>query len=166
MAGEGNIDRVDPDDQIELEASMGDGPVAERNVVNEPGRSAQAAPATEHRLTPETIVDRARSLAAQGRLEEAAELYRDAAIADPVNVDLRMTLGSIHDARGDYLAALEQYEHARAIDPESVEALLAIGTALAALSRFDAAERELRRAVKLDPTCAAGFATLGIVYFR
>lgn len=126
--------------------------------------AAEPSPAV---LPPEDErVTQAQQLAASGDAAGAVDLYRAMLLERPHDVDLRLQLAKLYEARGEALMALEQYEAAREVDDGDVRVLLDLAVTLAGLRRFDAAERELRRVLKLDPLNADAYAHLGMVSFR
>jgi len=124
-----------------------------------PPPAAPAPPAGER-------LARARELAAEGRIDEAREVYREILAANPLSLKARNNLGALYDEAGQHELALEQFEAAEKIDPENVEVLGNLGAALGALGRYEEAERVLRRALRIEPESVDVHANLGILSFR
>jgi protein O-GlcNAc transferase len=87
----------------------------------------------------------------QGRLEEAATLYRQALVDRPEHFDSLRLLGIVHGQLDQYDRAVELIERAIAIDPGAAVAHGNRGIALQALGRFDEAIARYDRAIALGP---------------
>jgi len=106
--------------------------------------------------THETLLARARDLAATGRLDEArsALLELRARIARP-SANLEMHLASVEHARGDVEGAIAALEAAIAAEPTLGAAHKNLSALHAAAGRLPEARRALERAVALLPTDAS-----------
>ncbi|MDP2955586.1 MAG: tetratricopeptide repeat protein [Longimicrobiales bacterium] len=111
-------------------------------------------------------LNRARDLAASGRIQEALALYRAIVAENPNSVKARSGLGELVEGLGQHEAAREQFEAASKIEPDNVEVLNNLGAVLGVMGRYDAAEAELRRALRLSPDHVAVRASLGILHYR
>jgi Flp pilus assembly protein TadD len=108
----------------------------------------------------------AKEQARGGRLEEAADLYRELVEEDPVSVRARNNLGILLDEMGNHEEAVELFEGARTLDPENQEILCNLGAALGAMGRFPEAEEVLQQALRLGPADLLVRTNLGILFFR
>jgi tetratricopeptide (TPR) repeat protein len=99
----------------------------------------------------------ARTLAAaverhrEGRLGEAAGLYRKILADRPKHPDALHLLGLVEHARGSHAEALALIDRAIAADQRIAAFHVARGVVLAALGRTDLAESAVERALALDP---------------
>lgn len=104
---------------------------------------------------------------AQGRTEEAMELYRRAAMLNPGNLNSRGTLAGLLLVRGrlaEARALLGPNLHQRGTDSPLYRQNRAV---LAMLEgRLDDAERDFTRALRLDPRSSAALAGLGSLYLE
>ena len=102
----------------------------------------------------------------EGRLEDAAELYRELVEEDPTSVRALNNLGVILDESGDPEGAVTRLQAARRIEPQNQEVLGNLGAALGSLGRFAESEEILRSAFRLDPSNLQIRTNLGILLFR
>jgi len=109
---------------------------------------------------------RAKAKVQDGRVEEAAELYRSVLAEDPANLKARNNLGALYGALGQHDLALEQFEAAARLQPDNVEVLNNLSSTLALLGRYEEAEAGLRRALRLAPDDVEVHAGFGILWFR
>jgi len=135
-------------------------------------RSGSEPPGTlaESDTIPESIWEQkmawAKARARDGRLEEAAELYRELLEEQPDNVRALNNLGVLLDEMGDAEGAVARLRAAKGIEPRNQEVLGNLGAALGALGRYGEAEEELRLAYRIDPSNLQVRANLGILLFR
>ena len=101
-------------------------------------------------------------LAADGRYEEAAELFELALHIEPGRMRVRDGLAISFLGMGDVGAAIEVYREALEADPESVEARAGLVNALAGRGEFDEAIRFYRELMKADPGNARSHYNLGV----
>ncbi len=87
----------------------------------------------------------------EGRLAEAAELYRRILALQPKHPDALHLLGLVEHARGAHADSLKLIERAIAINGRIAAFHTARGTVLAALGRGEAAFQALARALALEP---------------
>jgi predicted Zn-dependent protease len=86
-----------------------------------------------------------------GRLDEAARLYRLAADAEPGNPDARFNLGCVLMEQGDHAAAERALRQAIGLAPQDYQAWANLGECLLAQQRLDEAEQVLRKALAREP---------------
>lgn len=89
--------------------------------------------------------------AAQGRLADAAALYRRAVELAPDYGEAHNNLGNVLRATGQWEAAIASFDAALRLQPDFAEAHLNRGIALTSARRLDEAMASLDRAAKLDP---------------
>ncbi|MBK8208714.1 MAG: tetratricopeptide repeat protein [Rhodospirillales bacterium] len=97
----------------------------------------------------------------EGRLAEAAELYRRILALQPKHPDALHLLGLVEHARGAHADSLKLIERAIAINGRIAAFHTARGTVLAALGRGEAAFQALTRALALEPRNPEALNTLG-----
>jgi len=103
------------------------------------------------RLNPYTFARRGQDALESGRVGEALELLRAAALVLPEDAEIRVHLGAALARSGDNEAALEQYREAVRLQPTNPRAHYNLGTTLLTLGREDEALGPLTRAVELHP---------------
>jgi predicted O-linked N-acetylglucosamine transferase (SPINDLY family) len=85
------------------------------------------------------IFARACLLHQQGKLREAAPLYRRVLLADPAHFDAHHMLGLLHAQQGEFLGAVKAIGHALKLEPRNQQALSNFGNVLRALGQFNEA---------------------------
>jgi tetratricopeptide (TPR) repeat protein len=89
-----------------------------------------------------------------GKLEEAAEGYRQLLLDEGPDADVCFNLANVLEGLGEIQAAIERLYEAVAIDPDHADAWNNLGNLLAAKNRLDAALNAYRRAVAVEPDYA------------
>lgn len=87
----------------------------------------------------------------QGKLDEAALLYRKILLANPKDVSAWMNLGTLLRTQGHHEAALAATHRALELDPNNASVLTNYGNGLLALDRNDEALAAQERAVDISP---------------
>ncbi|MDH3305162.1 MAG: sulfotransferase [Gammaproteobacteria bacterium] len=87
-----------------------------------------------------------------GRVEDAAQLYKEVLHDNPENVDATRMLGIIAYAAGDIDEAERLFRRTVKLAPDFVNAIIDLGKVLKEQNRFEEAIECLRRATKLEPT--------------
>lgn len=87
----------------------------------------------------------------QGKLDEAALLYRKILLANPKDVSAWMNLGTLLRTQGHHEAALAATHRALELDPNNASVLTNYGNGLLALDRNDEALAAQQRAVDISP---------------
>src|SRR6516162_3413705 len=95
------------------------------------------------------LVQQAFGLHRQGRLDEAAGLYRSVLVHRPDNFDASYLLGMLKMQQGRPAQALPLLEAAVKIKPHAPEALTILGAVLAALGRPAEALEAYERLIKV-----------------
>ncbi len=111
----------------------------------------------------QTALEKAVMLHRQGRLREAASLYRDFLGQNPRHAEALGLLGVIEVQAGNLSAGIELLDRAIAIDPNNAILFNNRGNALRDLRRFDEALISFDRAVALKPDFAQAFHNRGNV---
>ncbi|MGA8262454.1 MAG: tetratricopeptide repeat protein [Arenicellales bacterium] len=106
----------------------------------------------------------AASLHALGRLEEAAEDYRQALELEPKNAEAHNNLGNILRDLGRYVDSTESHRQAIALRPAFVEAHFNLGLTLSALEDYRGAEAAFRTVLRMRPDIADAHNHLGNLY--
>lgn len=100
----------------------------------------------------------------EGRLEQAAPIYRKGLEISPKSAFLHFNLGlSLYRAKR-YTESLQEFQWAIQIDSNDSEAHLMAGICLYRLSDFEQSAAYFHRAVKLDNASAEAFYNLSVVY--
>jgi tetratricopeptide (TPR) repeat protein len=90
----------------------------------------------------------------EGRLEDAAQRYRELLRDEGPDADVCFNLANVLEGLGETQAAIERLHEAVAIDPEHVDAWNNLGNLLADRNRLDDAIDAYRRAVAVEPDYA------------
>jgi Flp pilus assembly protein TadD len=104
----------------------------------------------------------ARSLAMQGKVDQAIETLQSAKGSNPSDSRLTATLGRLLVVADFPADGLATFEEGLARDPNSVPLLIGQGVALDAMSRHDEAQDSYRKALQLDPGNAAARKNLAL----
>ena len=127
------------------------------------GEAAPRPPASPPRVVDDAaaVFNRGNSLAAQGKLAEAVEAYRQVLRLDPHHVEAQVNLGAMLIRQGKTDQAIAQYRFALDIDPDHAEAHYNLGRALTAVGRIEQAIAEYREAIRVAPGFAQAHINLG-----
>ncbi len=87
----------------------------------------------------------------QGRLDEAAVAFREAAALNPSEPITFNNLGAVLKSQGNAAEAVDVFKKAIALDPKAAMAYSNLGSALTAVRRYDEAIAALRDALTLQP---------------
>jgi predicted TPR repeat methyltransferase len=110
----------------------------------------------------EQLLREAVGLHQAGRLDEAAERYRDVLERDPQNPNALNLLGMVHHQRGEHEKAAELLQRAVKVAPGVFGFENNLGNILLALQRAEPAEEAYRRAIALNPDYAEAHNNLGV----
>jgi tetratricopeptide (TPR) repeat protein len=100
----------------------------------------------------QALIERARSAAAAGRLDEARTAYERAIGMSPDSAFLYHEIGVLERRQGNTDRALEHLRKATELDPSDAAALVEAGSILEDRGDFDAALTEYQRAAALEPS--------------
>jgi tetratricopeptide (TPR) repeat protein len=131
---------AEPTGQLQLD--FGDEPVPSRAVIESGPRSA------------DDWWELGCDLESRGRLEEAAQAYRQALLAGGPDARLCFNLGNVLYALGQKGQAAERFRQAVELDPAMAEAWNNLGNALAELDQGDEARAAFEEALKRNPVYA------------
>ncbi len=98
------------------------------------------------------VVERARTAAREGRLDDARSAYQQALQLSPDTAFLHRELGLVERRRGDLTAALAELRRAVALDTSDAATLIDIGDLLEQQGHYDEAVQAFRSAFELDPS--------------
>ena len=101
---------------------------------------------------------------ALGRLEEAAESFRQALRRTPDMVEAHLNLAITLRAQDKLDLAAKTFHKALALDPDLVEAHLNLGNILKAQGKLDAAIEGFRKVLKLKPDYAEAHNNIGNIF--
>ena len=93
-------------------------------------------------------------LAAEGKLTEAAQAYREVVERDPDNAEAHARLGGMHLMLQQYSAAIESFQRAISLDGGQARAFVGMGMAYLHNGRHQLARAALERARSLRPELA------------
>jgi Flp pilus assembly protein TadD len=93
----------------------------------------------------------ARSLAAQGEVDQAIEVLRSVQKRESFDAELCSTLGRLLVTANRPDEALAAFEDGLSHDPQSVPMLIGQGVSLDAAGRHDAAQESYRKVLDIDP---------------
>ena len=100
-------------------------------------------------------------LQAQGQLDEAMALYRDALARDPNDVVAYSNLGTALAANGQLDEAIARYRQALALAPNDADSHYNLANALTAQGKFADAVSQFREALRIEPGFAEAHLNLG-----
>ena len=90
-------------------------------------------------------------------------LLQDAAVHDPNNVTIWISLGNLFMDNARYLEAIDAYEKALALTPENVDVRVDMGTCYRRLGKYEKAAEEFRKAITIDSRHPFAHRNLGVV---
>ena len=88
---------------------------------------------------------------AQGKLQEAKDIFEGLAVLDPNNPYLHSMLGAICQQMQQYDVAILRYSRALELFPQDINALTNRGEIYLNLGKFQDAAKDLKTAIDLDP---------------
>jgi tetratricopeptide (TPR) repeat protein len=108
-------------------------------------------------------LDEALQAHAEGRIDEAVELYKEVIAVDPENQYAWYNLGLIHQQRGSANLAEDEYRKALEIDPGFVPAMFNLAILLSGIGETDEAVELYRGVIALEPDNASAHLNLGFL---
>jgi Flp pilus assembly protein TadD len=138
-----------------LHLSQSQIPGLNRNAVGKPTNSADRAKALQ-------LFNRGNKSLAQGAYAEAAALYEEALLIDPLHAETLNNLGSSLSQLGRFMEAEQCFRESIAIKPDYSDPHGNLGILLRVKSDLLGAEASLRRALKLRPNFIEARANLGL----
>jgi tetratricopeptide (TPR) repeat protein len=112
----------------------------------------------------ESICQRARQALAQGRSEDARQLYVEALAMRSDVPDVHYGLATACYLLNDIDGAAYHFKEVTRLDPLRAGAYINLGAVYNRLEEYDDAVRTLRRGIQIDPHRAEGYYNLGLVY--
>jgi len=106
------------------------------------------------------------ALEAQGKHDEAAQVYRQALAIEPDNIDAHNSLGMILDRQGLKQEAIREFRLSLAIKPDQAMAHSNIGRILVETHQLPEAVEEFTQLLRLNPADAHAHDNLGIALFQ
>jgi tetratricopeptide (TPR) repeat protein len=100
------------------------------------------------------------------KIAEAAALYGEILLLDPMHAPACINLGTIHYNQRQFLEAEHLYRQAAAVDPEYALAFFDLGNVLDELQKLPEAIEAYRSAIRLVPTYADAHYNLALAYER
>ncbi|MCU0537196.1 MAG: tetratricopeptide repeat protein [Hydrococcus sp. Prado102] len=110
------------------------------------------------------IVNLGTVLRQQGKLEEAAQTYRQAIALDPNCAEAYNNLGSTLDSQGKFKEAIAAYENAISIKPDSAGVYNNLGNALQEQNDLENAIAAYENAIAINPDLAEAHYNLGNIF--
>jgi len=103
------------------------------------------------------------ALIASGRIDEAIECFRRAALLEPNSATTHYNLGHALATRGDLGGAIAHLLQALQVDPANVSAHYELGNVYMAQRQLEQAAIQFRETVRLSPAYAEAHNNLGVV---
>lgn len=98
-----------------------------------------------------SMLQQAIALHRSGRVDDAAQLYREILKVDPNHADALQLLGAVAHQQGAHAEAVALLQRSLAVDPLGPRTWNNLGEALRAMGQLDEAEYALREAVRISP---------------
>ena len=108
--------------------------------------------------SPESFLNEAEALTAEGKISQAVEAYEQAIIADPTNPSTYVSLARVQLLAGLYQEALNNADNALLLNPSNAMALTVKAWALNYMEDYLGAEAVIAQAIELDANNALAYA--------
>jgi Flp pilus assembly protein TadD len=108
----------------------------------------------------------ARTLVANGKLDQAVRILRDLVRAEPANFDARAMLGTTLAIQGTRTESIQQMTEAVKLRPNSAEAYNLLGTTLSRFMETADAKSAFEHAILLDPALAEAHVNLALLLLQ
>jgi len=112
----------------------------------------------------ESLCQRARQAIAQGKIEQARQLYLQALGLKSDAPDVHYGLATVCFLLNDLDSAAYHFKEVTRLDPLRPGAHINLGAVYNRLEEYDEAVKALRRGIQIDPQRAEGYYNLGLVY--
>jgi cytochrome c-type biogenesis protein CcmH/NrfG len=112
----------------------------------------------------EGLCQEARQSIAQGKIEQAHELYLQALDLNAELPDLHYGMATVCFMMNDLESAAYHFKEVIRLDPTRAGAFVNLGAVYNRMEQFDDAIQILRRSIQVDPKRAEGYYNLGLVY--
>jgi predicted O-linked N-acetylglucosamine transferase (SPINDLY family) len=131
--------------------------------LNAPAIRAEASITQQAISESEALKNQGNAHISNGKLQEAAECFRQAIARNPRFAEAYTNLGFVFQVQGNLGEAVTLYRKALECNPELLTAHQNLGFTLMSLGQSAAAEESLRRVVELAPEHAAALQSLGVI---
>jgi tetratricopeptide (TPR) repeat protein len=108
--------------------------------------------------SPESFLNEAEALTAEGKISQAVEAYEQAIISDPTNPATYISLARVQLLAGLYQEALKNADNALLLNPNNAMALTVKAWALNYMEDYLGAEATIAQALELDANNALAYA--------
>jgi Flp pilus assembly protein TadD len=122
------------------------------------GSASALSPADESKE-----VAKARSLAADGRFDDACNTLRGVLSVDKNNVDAHYFLGLVLGRQGKYEPSISHEKAALELDPGNAAAYSILGLSLGSLRQYSDAALALQESIRLQPTAPSSYVNLAAI---
>ncbi len=110
--------------------------------------------------SPESFVNEAEKLQADGKLSQAIEVYKSASLVSPDNPAIFLSIAKLEIMLNEYPLAVENAGNALVVNPNNAQALALRGYALGLQGDYLEAESSLNQAINIDPNNPVPYAYL------
>jgi tetratricopeptide (TPR) repeat protein len=115
-------------------------------------------------LNVEALCQEARQAIAQGKIEQAHDLYLQALDQNAELPDIHYGVATVCFMMNDLESAAYHFKEVIRLDPTRAGAFVNLGAVYNRMEQFDDAIQILRRSIQVDPKRAEGYYNLGLVY--
>jgi len=129
----------------------------------EKAKVAVPAPQTEPLNAEAKSLIKARSLAAEGRYDDACNELRALLDKNPKNVEANYFLGYVLGLEGKFEASVSREKNAVELDPGNASAYNVLGLSLGSLHQYPDAALALQQAIKLQPLAPNSYVNLAAI---
>jgi len=112
----------------------------------------------------EGLCQEARQAIAQGKIEQAHDLYLQALDLNAEAPDIHYGVATVSFMMNDLESAAYHFKEVIRLDPIRAAAYVNLGAVYNRLEQYDEAIQALRRSIQLDPKRSEGYYNLGLVY--
>src|SRR5260370_8270078 len=114
----------------------------------------------------EGLCQEARQAIAQGKIEQAHDLYLQALDLNAELPDIHYGVATVCFMMNDLESAAYHFKEAIRLDPIRAGAYVNLGAVYNRMEQYDEAIQVLRRRIQVDPKRAEGYYNLGLVYTK
>lgn len=113
--------------------------------------------------SPESYINEAEKLLADGKISQAIDVYKSASIVSPDNPAIYLSIAKLEIMQSHFNLAVENAGNALVVNPNNAQALALRGYALGLQGDYLEAESSLNQAINLDPNNPVPYAYLSEV---
>ncbi len=132
---------------------------AELALIEETRRAAE-----EHEGDIEYVIELGNALYEGNMMDDALDVYLEAAEIDSTHAGVWLNIGSIYSDRGDLHEAVNVLEKALRLDPDNPMIYSNLGSTYYARRQFDDAVEMYRKAILLDAATVEGHFNMGVAF--